>query len=228
MVDEQVPSETTGEIPSGERDSSVDRRVWRSDALFRDFAQLLRKRLELRVAGSEDSIRYMLFAAMVQHRVAPEHIVMEYPHPGLDNKQIDTVVVDMNLTPLLAIEFKYHRRSLSGHNKPRTLAAGSLFKDIIRLAILEWPADRYLIYLTDDEMAAYLRSPRMGLSEIIELPVGAQLDLNAETFANLPATFFIRVGVWPGRIAIRSIVAQDLPGNHLLRIYEVGSVGPRA
>ena len=38
---------------------------------------------------------------------------MEYPRPGLDNKQIDTVVVDTNLTPLLAIEFKYHRRSLS-------------------------------------------------------------------------------------------------------------------
>jgi hypothetical protein len=38
---------------------------------------------------------------------------MEYPRPGLDNKQIDTVVVDTNLTPLLAIAFKYHRRSLS-------------------------------------------------------------------------------------------------------------------
>lgn len=190
MVDEQVPSELTGAVPSGERDSSVDGRAWRSDALFGDFTQLLRKRLELRVAGSEDSIRYMLFAAMVQHGGAPEQIVMEYPHPGLDKKQIDTVVVDMNLTPLLAIEFKYHRRSQSGRNKPRTLAAGSLFKDIIRLAILEWPADRYLIYLTDDEMAAYLRSPRMGLNEIFELPVGTQVGSECGDFRQPASDLF--------------------------------------
>ena len=34
--------------------------VWRADGVFRDFAELLRRRLELGVYGSEDSVRYML------------------------------------------------------------------------------------------------------------------------------------------------------------------------
>lgn len=75
----------------------------------------------------------MLFAALVLHGVPPERAVMEFPHPGLDLKKIDTVVVGENGKPLLAVEFKYHRRSPSGRNKPGTLAAGALFKDISSL-----------------------------------------------------------------------------------------------
>jgi hypothetical protein len=53
--------------------------VWRDDALLRDLGQLLRRRLEFGVRSSDDSVRYMLFAALVQHGVAPERVVMEYP-----------------------------------------------------------------------------------------------------------------------------------------------------
>jgi hypothetical protein len=202
--------------------------VWRDDKVFEDFADLLRKRLELGTYGSEDSVRYMLFAALVQHGVQPERVVMEFPHPGMDKKKIDTVVVGDDGKPALAVEFKYHRRSLSGGNKPRTLAAGALFKDMSRLAVLEWSADRYFIYLSDDEMALYLRSPRVGLGDVLDLPVGSELELTPEKFASHPPTFFRRVGVWPGRIAIRSVVARDLPLKHLVRVYEVGPVLPAA
>jgi hypothetical protein len=200
--------------------------VWRDDRVFKDFVDLLRRRLEFGTYGSEDSVRYMLFAALVQHGVQPERVVMEFPHPGMDKKKIDTVVVGDDGKPILAVEFKYHRRSLSGRNKPRTLASGSLFKDMSRLAVLEWPADRYFIYLSDDEMALYLRSPSVGLGDILDLPVGSELELTPDTFANRPPTFFRRVGVWPGRIAIRSVAAQDLPFKHLVRVYEVGRVRP--
>ncbi len=149
---------------------------------------------------------------------------MEYPHPGLHNRKIDTVVVGDNGEPTLAVEFKYHRRSVSGRNKPRTLAAGSLFKDMSRLAILEWPADRFLVYLTDDEMSSYLRSARVGLGTVLDLPVGSELDVTADSLARHPPTFFRRVGVWPGRIAIRSIAAEDLPSKHLVRVFEIGRV----
>jgi hypothetical protein len=216
MVSSQLPSPLQAVI--------VHPMVWRDDRVFEDFADLLRKRLEFGTYGSEDSVRYMLFAALVRHGVQPERVVMEFPHPGMDKKKIDTVVVGDDGKPVLAVEFKYHRRSLSGRNKPRTLAAGSLFKDISRLAVLEWPADRYFIYLSDDEMALYLRSPGVGLGDVLDLPVGSELELTADTFASHPPTFFRRVGVWPGHIAIRTVAARDLPFKHLVRVYEVGRV----
>ena len=65
----------------------------------------------------------MLLAALVRHGLQPERIVMEFPHPKMDRKKVDTVVVGDDHQPVLAIEFKYHRRSLSGRNKPRTAPA---------------------------------------------------------------------------------------------------------
>jgi hypothetical protein len=202
----------------------LEQKVWRDDAVFRDFAELLRRRLELGVYGSEDSVRYMLFAALVQHGVAPERVVMEYPHPGLEKKEIDTVVVGDDLQPVLVIECKYDRAIPGGRNKPRTQAAGGLFKDMGRLAILEWPADRYFVYLTDKEMYAHLRSPRNGLLEIFDLAVGSALELTTQYFQGRAQTFMNRMGAWPGRIAIRSVVAANLPRDHYLRVYEVGQV----
>lgn len=73
-------------------------------------------------------------------------------------------------------------------------------------------------------MTSYFRSMRGGLGGILDLPVGAEVDVTTDSLARHPPTFFKRVGTWPGRVAIRSVAANDLPAKHLLRVYEVGRV----
>ena len=91
-------------------------------------------------------------------------IHLESHHKYLDgNLEIDLLVPPTPQYQGLLVEFKFHR-SLSAkpeqqQNSARTTRAADLCKDLYRLGAYEPGGDwqRLLVYLTDDEMAGYLR-----------------------------------------------------------------------
>lgn len=190
-----------------------------------DFTQLLRKRLALRVPTTEDSIRYTFFAALLTHGISPELVVLEYPHPSLSAAEIDTVVLSTNLTPQVAIEFKYDRTIPSEANQPRTQKAGAALGDLVRLLKIPSPCIRYFVYTTDGELARYFANPQNGLSDFFGLATGARLALDGEYFIRQSRTFHESMGRWPCRATLYATATEQLPQGHHLRVYEIEPLG---
>lgn len=189
-----------------------------SDALLLHFHELLRLRLASHVPTTEDSVRYTFFAALLATGIAPEEVVLEYKHPSIPNALIDTVRLD-NLRVATAIEFKYHRVANSTSPKPQK--AGDLLHDISRLLQLPEPIGRYLVYVTDADMADYLAKPQHGLRDLFLLPVSHTIRVDAGYFAARCQTLVTRAGSWPATAAILCRHAAPLPQDHVLRVYGV-------
>ncbi len=186
-----------------------------------EFLGLLRHRFDVGVLTTEDSIRYTFFAALLRTDVRPEQVVLEYPHPSIRRARIDTVIVGADRSPKIAIEFKYDRANPGGTNQPMPQKAGATFADFVRLLKLPWQIGRYLVYLTDEELAGYLANPRNGLSEVFGLREGTHLKLRSDFFRDRSATFLDSMGEWPGPATLYGIASANLPQDHYLRIYEI-------
>jgi hypothetical protein len=177
------------------------------------FCTLLRTRFEKRVHTSEDSVRYTFFAALLRHGIEPEEVVLEYPHLGVPDKKVDTVLL-REQQPFCAMEFKYYRAGM--RNSPTTEKAGDLFRDLSRLVLFTEPVVRYFVYVTDAEMAGY-----KALRELFDLGVANELVLHEAYFAGRRATFLKRMGNWPCAAKVRTLVSVAMPNDHHLRIYEL-------
>ncbi len=122
-----------------------------------EFSKLLDVRLKQDVYTTEDSIRYTFFAALLEvGDIRPDQVILEYAHPAIQRARIDTWITSLD-GEAVAIEFKYHREIPSGKNSPRPMKAGQLFHDLKRLTLIEHsaPARSLLVFVTDEEMAAY-------------------------------------------------------------------------
>lgn len=185
------------------------------------FANLLQSRFSKNVFTTEDSIRYTFFAALLEQGIRPEEIVLEYPHPAIPRARLDVLVSSTEQRREIGIEFKYDRRTLSGTNQPMPQKAGAVFKDFIRL--LQWPEplERYLVYLTDDELHRYLTSPRNGLSTIFGLTPGKNLDVDRSSFLERSPTFLGSMGNWLVPATLTCVATEILPRDHFLRVFEV-------
>src|SRR5919106_2020765 len=143
------------------------------------FTRLLRRRLGEGVHTTEDSVRYLMFAALLDLGYDPNAVVIEAQHPNLDRARIDTVLLAGDSMPFEAIEFKYDRAGPGGYNQPRPQKAGAALADVRRLAMIELPR-RWFIHLVDDEMAAYLSSDANGLSRIWRSTPGPPVSTSPE------------------------------------------------
>ncbi len=189
-----------------------------------DFSRLLRLRLEFGAFTTEDSIRYTFFAALLRNSFPPERVVLEYRHPIIAGKEIDTVLLGNEGTLDTAIEFKYDRGNPGGTNQPLPQKAGAAFHDMVRLLKLPSPANRYFVYVTDDELARYLASPRNGLSAIFGLGAGQVIQVNSDFFSPLSKTFRNKMGGWPVSTRIVAIASEELPRHHHLRLLAVDPI----
>jgi hypothetical protein len=55
--------------------------------VVKTFAEFLQKRLRAKTCESEDCLRYSFFAALLDHGVPQELVVLEYPHPAIARKK---------------------------------------------------------------------------------------------------------------------------------------------
>ncbi len=122
---------------------------------YERFTEFLHRRIDTKQHLTEDSVRYAFFLAVLQTTSIQQHeIILELPHSRFPGKEVDTYIAATDGCMELFFEFKFHRSSKSTSPKPQK--AGSLFKDISRLASL-MSKDRHclVVYLTCSEMARY-------------------------------------------------------------------------
>lgn len=194
--------------------------------VINQFSKLLSDRLNYNdIHTTEDTVRYTFFASLALHsNIQPHEVILEYPHPSLEKKEVDTYIPSVTDRDGLIIEFKYDRNS--GATAPRPQKAGKLFNDLYRLKIFRTDpnAKKWLVYLTDNEMASYLSKERNGLQSFFNLEVDGCLVIDEQYIANKSNTFSSAITCYDqGKLIIKCICNEDLPKQHKLRIYELSN-----
>jgi len=188
------------------------------------FGNLLENRLSKAVFTTEDSVRYTLFAAILEKTsLRPEEIVLEQPHPSIQRAQIDTWIVPTETRKGAAIEFKYDRDIPSAQNTPRTQKAGKVFHDLYRLGLAPANLRRFFVYLASSEMSAYFLSPRNNLAGFFSLPANQPLKIDATFLHGRSNTFVQSCGIVPN-VSVESIYSRSLPRQHELRVFEINNL----
>lgn len=156
---------------------------------YERFAEFLEKRITSALHLTEDSVRYAFFYAVMQSTSIEQHeLVLELPHPKFPGKEIDTYVAAAKGRPELFFEFKFHRSSKSTSAKPHK--AGSLFKDVARLAsLLSNNRNCLVIYLTCSEMATYFEKNEAAYSAFWRQPTGSEFIYDEAFLAKTTDTF---------------------------------------
>jgi len=171
---------------------------------------------------TEDGVRYSFFNSVIAVAgLTPSQIYLEYPHNTIKGAKIDTYIPHFNGHEV-AVEFKYDRAIPSGKNSPRPQKAGKLFNDMRRLLEfkLQDNALRLFVYLTDDEMAGYMRNVGNNLAEFFGVSQGSSLVVAPAFFTNKSATFQKSCGNC-FNATLTCAFAASLPIGHELRIFEI-------
>lgn len=188
------------------------------ESIIRSFCSLLSDRLKAGTHTTEDSVRYTFFAAMLKEGINPSDVVLEYPHPNLNRKKIDTWIAPQNGDEGLAIEFKYNRAG--NDNQQRTKHAGKALHDLHRMSQIPLGMSRLFIYLTDSEMASYFSNPQNGLSDFFSGELGCSSTIGPEDLVGRAVTLR-EAAALEAPIKINTLCKESLPGGHELRVWEV-------
>jgi len=184
--------------------------------IFENFAELLDKRLKYQIYTTEDSIRYTFFASLIRNGVEPHHLVLEFPHPSIENAKIDMWLIYEEKSPI-AFEFKYDRDVPSGTNLPVTQKAVKIFEDFYRLS--QTGVLSYFIYVTNGKMANYFSNPNNEHTELWNLEYGEEINIDQNYFSDKPEGFNDISTKLKAKIVGK--FKYTLLSNHYLRIYEV-------
>lgn len=187
---------------------------------YQRFSEFLNKRIETRQHLTEDSVRYAFFLAATQTTDIEQHeLILELPHPKFPGKEIDTYVVPNSKRKPIFIEFKFHRTSKSTSPKPQK--AGSLFKDISRLASLITPESQcFVVYLTCSEMAKYFENNENAYSGFWRQPTGANF-LYDETFVAKTTDTFRKVSGDHYSARVHVAFSSSLNHDYSVRIFDI-------
>lgn len=174
---------------------------------------LIERRLEMQAPFSEDNFRYLVFHGLFKSGIDVARMALEYPRPGNSREKIDTVILDENGTPQIAIEFKYHRKIPSSHNQPRTMKAGELLADFARLR--DFPnVQRLVVYLTDGEMLRYIRNRIHWLIDLQEQEISNTKIPNIDTLQ-------AKAGDWTRPTLSHTLLNRDVGIDHRLIVWRV-------
>jgi len=191
---------------------------------FELFAKLLNERLAAKVLTVEDSVRYTFFYALLSS-VACRHteVIIEYPHPVIEKKEIDFLIIPQDNRLSSALEFKYDRAIPSRRNLNKTDRAGMFCNDLLRLAHIpkSTAARKFFVYVTDSQMASYFRNPNNRFASLFELATGKECQVGREFLDGRPSSFGAKVSCPFIPFKAIGVYACDLSEQHLLRIWEI-------
>jgi hypothetical protein len=110
----------------------------------------------------------------------------------------------------------------SEKNAPRPQMAGKLFQDIHKLVQFQEETNvvKWLIYVTDNEMAKYMENKSNGLYDFFMLPVNEKLEIDYEYVRSKSATFQKNIDD-SIRATLQCICSEELPKNRHLKIYNI-------
>jgi hypothetical protein len=177
------------------------------------------------IRTTEDTIRYTFFASLIlAGYIRPHEIILEYPHPGIPNKEVDAYIPSSNERDGLIAEFKYDRNTLTITNSPRTMKAGKVFNDLFRLGEfnIDPRAKKWMIYLTDEEMNGYFSNDKNGLNNFYNLSLNETLKIDKKYICNKAKTFQNAITMNGIRsIEVKVKYSTSLPRKHRLKIFEI-------
>jgi hypothetical protein len=195
-----------------------------NQATYECFSNFLENRIKLKQNITEDSVRYAFFYALMQSNTIEQHeLIMELPHPTYLGKEVDTYIMPSTDRREIFLEFKFHRqapRSTSG----MPYKAGSLFKDVARLAAIH---DRNnscaVIYLTCPEMANYFERKKGSYSDFWRLQAGEEFRYDQDFLDKTTPTFRRESGeLNEARVHIE--FSKKLVHDYHLRIFDVQTI----
>ena len=194
------------------------------------FQELLGQRLAGASRLGEDSVRYSLHESLQEGAgIAGSEISVPYDHPAIERAKVDSYLPSSEQHGAAAWELKYDRAIPSGRNQPRSEKAGALLNDFFRLAAFPGPPDfeRVIIYLTDTEMASYLRNPKNGLDGLFDLASTGSFTLDSRLLDSRAASVRKKIKAPVTTCWALGKFAVSLPRDHELRVYDV-SLSPSA
>ncbi len=192
-------------------------------ATYKRFASFLQERLSTNQHLTEDSVRYSFFLAVLETTDIKQHeMILELPHPKFPGKEVDTYIASTADRPELFVEFKFHRATKS--NSPKPQKAGSLFKDISRLAPLASGNQHCLVvYLTCYEMARYFAKNEATYSAFWAQPAGGSFVFDSSFVSNTTDTFRKASGeVNDAHVHVE--FSAELSDEHHIRVFDVREV----
>jgi hypothetical protein len=188
------------------------------------FSGLLRERVNRQRTLTEDEIQNSLNYALVERGNLREfEIRMEFEHPSLPVKKLDSYIAASDSHAAAAWEVKYDRKPPSGVNQPRANKAGALINDIFRLAGLseDGELERVLIYVTDEEMVGYYRNPGNQFGSFFDLAPGDSFTFDPTWVASLNASVNKLVKATGKLCRVNAIYSEQLSDSVALRVYAV-------
>ena len=182
---------------------------------------LIERRLEMQAPFNEDLVRRIVLDELVKLGTPAMRLKTEYPHPKVQGKRVDAVILGDNGAPEVAVEFKYHRKIPSRTNQPRTMNAAELLADFAKLRDFH-DVERFVVYLTDGEMLQYLKNPDNGLSWILEHSREQEISLS-----NIPdgKTYRRYAGDWSRPALSQMLLNRDVGIDHQLIVWQVKPQG---
>ena len=190
--------------------------------IFKKFDDLLGERLSKGIVTTEDSIRYLFFYCLsVIGGINPNKVVLEYPYSSIARAKLDTLILPDGERDGVAFEFKYDRKNVSGRNKPRSMQAGKVFADIYRLYMFDAvDSDKYLVYVTDDEMDKYYKNRRNGVDGFYNLDMGEVFVVDQSFISSKSKTFQENAGEYVDPVTVEK--AYNGKGrSYWIKIYRV-------
>lgn len=188
--------------------------------MFQEFTDLLADRVQRNVSTTEDALRYtFFFAACTSLHIGPSDIILEDPYSPGQRTRTD-LRLKLRDGTWTAAEFKFHRALRGGGPRPRPQQAGTIVADMYRLRRCRAARQKIMVYLTDQEMAHYMRNNNdTRLRDLFDTPTTG-LRLTPTFFDGMCPTF-LRASGRGTRCVVHAVWAKALPSRYELRIWEV-------
>src|SRR6266849_1917327 len=195
-----------------------------SESAWHALAEVLRRRLLTSPKLNEEDLRYCVVDAIESVAMSPKgSIHLNYAHPAFAGKRIDLFLPAYSEQDAIVCELKYDRAIPSGHNQPRSMKAGAMLNDFLRLAHFRATTgvERLLIYLTDKEMLAYLQNPKNGFAPIFSDQECLSLVIIASFLGGRVPSVRKMIKVPVIACSVFSALSRDVDQNHHLSVFFV-------
>ena len=195
-----------------------------SESAWDALAELLQRRLLISPKLSEEDLRYCVVEALESFGMFPKgSIHLNYQHPSFDGKRIDLFLPAYSGQDAIVCELKYDRAIPSGYNQPRSMKAGAMLNDLLRLAHFKAATDveRFLIYLTDREMLDYLQNPQNGLAALFSDPKWPLLVVTSSFLGDRASSVRKMIKVPDIDCSVFTALRRDVGQNHHLSVFFV-------
>lgn len=195
-----------------------------SESVWDALAEVLRTRLLISPKLSEEDLRYCAVEALESFGMFPKGSVhLNYQHPSFDGKRIDLFLPAFSGQDAIACELKYDRAIPSGYNQPRSMKAGAMLNDLLRLAHFRATTDveRFLIYLTDREMLDYFQNPQNGFAPLFSGPKWSLLVITSSFLDGRAPSVRKMIKVPDIDCSVFTALSRDVVQNHHLSVFFV-------